>query len=67
MISEFFAPKMQPVWHHFALTQRSGLMASGTRSHVWPAARSVAAHSPPDFDTWFHVGRRTRRPALGAP
>ena len=24
MISEFLAPKTQPVWHHFALTQRSG-------------------------------------------
>ena len=27
MISEFLAPKTQPVWHHFALTQRVGEMA----------------------------------------
>ena len=66
MISEFLAPKTQPVWHHFALTQRSGLIASGTRSQVWPAARSVAAHSPPDFDTWFQVGLVDAQPALGA-
>ena len=63
MISEFFAPKMQPVWHHFASTQRSRSIASGTRSQVWPAASSVAAHRPPDFETWFQVGRCTRRPA----
>ena len=50
-MSEFLAPKMQPVWHHLAFTQRSGEIASGTRSHVWPAALSVAAHSPPDFET----------------
>ena len=62
MISEFLAPKMQPVWHHLASTQRFGLIASGTRSQVWPAASSAAAHRPPDFDTWFQVGRRTRSP-----
>lgn len=60
MKSVFFAPKMQPVWHHFALTQRSGLIASGTRSQVWPAASSTAAHRPPDFETSSQVGRRTR-------
>ena len=62
MISEFFAPKTQPVWHHFAFTQRSALIATGTRSHVWPASLSVAAHRPPDFETCFQLGRRTRRP-----
>ena len=61
MLSVFFAPKMQPVWHHLALTQRCGSIASGTRSQVWPAAWSVAAHRPPDFDTCFQLGRFTRR------
>ncbi len=61
-MSEFLAPKMQPVWHHLALTQRSGLIASGTRSQVWPAALHAAAQSPPDFETWFQVGRLTRSP-----
>ena len=38
MLTVFFAPKTQPVWHHFASTQRPGSIASGTRSQVWPAA-----------------------------
>ena len=54
---------MQPVWHHFAFTQRPSSIASGTRSQVWPAAFRVAAHSPPDLDTCFQPGRFTRRPA----
>ena len=49
-MTEFFAPKMQPVWHHLAWTQRFRSIASGTRSQVCPALSSVAAHSPPDFD-----------------
>ena len=61
-MSVFLAPKMQPVWHHFASTQRPKSIASGTRSHVCPAASSVAAHSPPDFDTSFHEGWLTRSP-----
>src|SRR3954451_24573658 len=53
---------MQPVWHHLASTQRPGSIASGTRSQVCPAAFSVAAQSPPDFDTCPYVGRLTRSP-----
>ena len=60
MLTVFFAPKMQPVWHHFASTQRPKSIASGTRSQVWPAARSDAAHSPPERDTSFQDGWRTR-------
>jgi hypothetical protein len=63
VISEFLAPKTQPVWHHLALTQRFGEIATGTRSQVWPAAARVAAHSPPDFDTSFQPGWFTRSPA----
>jgi hypothetical protein len=62
VVRVFFAPKMQPVWHHFASTQRPKSMASGTRSQVCPAASSVAAHSPPDFETSFQEGWRTLRP-----
>ena len=54
---------MQPVWHHFAWMQRFRSIASGTRSHVWPALSSVLAHSPPDFATCFQVGRCTRSAA----
>ena len=60
MLTVFFAPKMQPVWHHFASTQRPKSIASGTRSQVCPAASSVAAQIPPDFDTSFQDGWRTR-------
>jgi len=60
--SVFLAPKMQPVWHHLTFWQRTGLMARGTRSQVWPAALSVAAHRPPDFYTLFQLGRFTRSP-----
>ena len=34
MITEFFAAKMQPVWHHFAWTQRFMSIATGTRSQL---------------------------------
>ena len=35
----------------------------GPERRMWPAARSVAAHSPPDLDTWAQVGRFTRSPS----
>ena len=66
MFSVFFAPKMQPVWHHLASTQRPRSIASGTRSQVWPAALSVAAHRPPDFETWFQRGLLDAQRLLGA-
>ena len=60
-MTEFLAPKMQPVWHHLAWMQRLRSIACGTRSQVCPAAASEAAQRPPDFATWFQLGRCTRR------
>jgi hypothetical protein len=54
---------MQPVWHHFAWMQRFRSIATGTLSHVCPAALRVAAHRPPDFATCFQLGRCTRSAA----
>jgi hypothetical protein len=67
VLTVFLAPKMQPVWHHLASAQRPGSIASGTRSQVWPALWSVAAQSPPDFDTRLQGGRFTRRARSARP